>query len=186
MTQVKGTVLRGVLKFVKHRQHPGGIAAVLATLPATAAPAFARPILAGDWYPYAAYRELLVAIRRDLGLGDPEVLVALGRFAARQDLSGVFKIISVMASVSRILQSSSTFWSRYCDTGSFEISDLTETSGTGRIMGFPQISAEHELSLQGWIEGIGIAAGAKTADVKLSRSVHRGDPFTEFAMRWSG
>jgi hypothetical protein len=185
MTQVKGTLLRGALKFVKHRKHPAGIPGVVATLGPAAAPTFARPILSGEWYPYAAYRELLAAIERDVAGGDPEVVVALGRFAARQDLSGVFKIISVMASVPRILQSSSVFWSRYCDTGRFEISDLTATSGTGRIHDFPDMSAEHERSLRGWIEGIGIAAGAKTAEVTLSRSRHRGDPFTEYSMRWT-
>jgi hypothetical protein len=184
MTQVKGTLLRGALKFIKHRQHPGGIPAVLAGVGPAAAPTFSRPLAAGDWYPYVAYRELLVAIEREVGRGDAEIMPALGRFAARHDLSGVFKIISVMASVPRILQSSSVFWSRYCDTGKFEVSELEATSGTGRIVDFPNMSAEHERSLQGWIEGIGLAAGAKTAEVRLVRSVHRGDPFTEYHMRW--
>ena len=186
MTQVKGTLLRGALKFVKHRQHPGGIPAVVAGLSPAAAPTFARPLVAGEWYPYVAYRELLAAIERDVGRGDPEVMTALGRFAARHDLSGVFKVISVLASVPRILQSSSIFWSRYCDRGSFEVVDLHADRGTGQIHGFADISPEHERMLQGWIEGIGLAAGAKTAEVELARSVHRGDGLTEFGMRWSG
>jgi hypothetical protein len=185
MPRVKGSLLRGALKFVKHAQYPGGIPGVLATLPSGAAATFDRPLIASEWYPYEAYRELLRAIDGAVGRGDLSLMPTLGRFAARQDLSGVFKVISVLASIPRILQSSSIFWSRYCEGGVFEIVDLAADHGTGRITGFPEMSAEHEAMLAGWIEGMGLAAGAKTATVELSCSVHRGDPYSEYRMRWS-
>ena len=186
MPRIKGSLLLGALKFVKHAQVPGGIPAVLATLPPEQRATFAAPLLASEWYPYGAYRELLRAIDRTAGRGDLAIMATLGRFAARQDLAGVFKIISVLASIPRILQSSSIFWSRYCDAGAFEIVDLAADHGTGRITGFPDIAAEHEAMLVGWIEGMGLAAGAKTATVELARSVPRGDPHSEFRMRWAG
>ena len=185
MAQVKGTLLRGALKFVKHSQHAGGIPDVLAAMPPAAAATFARPVLSSEWYPYESYTALLAAIDRRVGSGDLALMPVLGRFAARHDLSGVFKVISVMAGVQRILQSSSVFWSRYYDSGAFEVSDLHEDRGTGQIRDFPQIAREHEQVLVGWIEGIGLAAGARTAEVVLVKSVHRGDPLTEFRMRWS-
>jgi hypothetical protein len=185
MPQIKGTMLRGALKFIKHAQHPGGIPAVVATLPPESASTFARPLLASEWYPYQAYSALLAAIDREVGRDDLALMPTLGRFAARQDLSGVFKVISVLASIPRILQSSSIFWSRYCDAGVFEITDLGPTSGTGRVRDFPAIAPAHETMLVGWIEGIGLAAGAKTATVELVKSVHRGDPCSEYRMRWT-
>lgn len=185
MPRIKGSLLLGALKFVKHAQVPGGIPAVLANLPPEAAATFASPVLASEWYPYDAYRGLLRAIDLSAGRGDLAVMATLGRFAARQDLAGVFKVISVLASIPRILQSSSVFWSRYCDAGTFEVLDLAADRGTGRITGFPEIAAEHEAMLVGWIEGMGIAAGARTATVELAASVHRGDPHTELRMRWS-
>jgi hypothetical protein len=185
MPRIKGSLLRGALKFIKHAQVPGGIPAVLATLPASPAVTFASPLLASEWYPYDAYRELLRAIDATAGRGDLAVMATLGRFTARQDLAGVFRVISVLASIPRILQSSSIFWSRYCDAGAFEILDLADDRGTGRITGFPEIAPEHEAMLVGWIEGMGLAAGARTANVELACSVHRGDPHTEYRMRWS-
>lgn len=186
MPQIKGTMLRGALKFIKHSQHPGGIPAVVAKLPGAAAATFAQPILASEWYPYEGYAALLGAIDRQVGRDDLSLMPTLGRFAARQDLSGVFKVISVLASIPRILQSSSIFWSRYCDAGEFDIVDLHDDHGTGQVKGFPTIAVHHEAMLVGWIEGIGLAAGAKTTTVELSRSVHRGDPYSEYRMRWTG
>jgi hypothetical protein len=185
MAQIKGTMIRGALKFIKHCHHPGGIPAVLATLPPEAAARFTRPILTSEWYPYEAYTTLLAAIDHELGRDDLSLMATLGRFAARQDLSGVFKVISVLASIPRILQSSSIFWSRYCDAGVFEITDLRPDGGTGVVRDFPTIGRHHEAMLTGWIEGIGLAAGAKTASVELARSVHRGDPCSEYRMRWT-
>jgi hypothetical protein len=185
MPRIKGSLLRGALKFIKHAQVPGGIPAVLATLPPGPAATFASPLLASEWYPYDAYRELLRAIDATAGRGDLAAMATLGRFTARQDLAGVFRVISVLASIPRILQSSSIFWSRYCDAGAFEILDLADDRGTGRITGFPEIAPEHEAMLVGWIEGMGLAAGARTANVELACSVHRGDPHTEYRMRWS-
>jgi hypothetical protein len=185
MPQVKGTLLLGALKFIKHSQHAAGIPGVLAALPAEAMPAFARPIVAAQWYPYASYTGLLRAIDACLGSGDGAMMPVLGRFAARHDLAGVFKVISALASIPRILQSSSVFWSRYCDAGVFEVTDLHDEQGTGQLREFPQVAPEHEVMLCGWIEGIGLAAGARSADVRLVRSVHRGDGLSEYAMRWA-
>jgi len=185
MPRVKGTLMRGALKFVKHAQHAEGIAGVLAAMPAPAAATFARPLLASEWYPYESYRALLAAIDEEVGEGDLALMPVLGRFAARHDLSGVFKVISVLASIPKILQTSSVFWSRYVDTGAFELAELGDDHGTGRIRDFPQMSRQHEAMLAGWIEGIGLAAGAKTAEVTLVKSVHRGDGVSEYRMRWT-
>ena len=105
----------------------GGLCPMIPWNEGSSGPAMrARPIAAGDWYPYDAYSALLQAIDREVGREDLSLMPTLGRFAARQDLSGVFKVISVLASIPRILQASSIFWSRYCDGGSFEITLLVK------------------------------------------------------------
>lgn len=184
MTQIKGGALRGSLKFIKTSGFPGGIPAALERVPASVRGVFDRPILASDWYPYEAYVALLDVIREGHGLDPEPAMRTLGRFAARQDIAGVFKIISVFASVERILQSASTFWSRYCDSGSFDIVEIDAGYGVGRVHSFPDIAEAHEHSLAGWIEGMGLAAKAKEVNVELTRAVHRGDDLTEYTMRW--
>lgn len=185
MTQIKGTAIRGTLKFVKTHGFPGGIPAALERVPHEIRPIFDRPILASEWYPYEAYVALLEIVRHEHGLEPEQAIHTLGRFAARQDLGGVFRIISVFASVERILQSASTFWSRYCDTGSFDIVEIETGYGVGRIHDFPDIAEAHELVLVGWIGGIGLAAKARDVDIQLTKAVHRGDEVSEYEMRWT-
>ena len=64
MPRIKGSLLLGALKFVKHAQVPGGIPALLATMPPEPAAPFASPILASEWYPDESYRGLLRALDR--------------------------------------------------------------------------------------------------------------------------
>ena len=185
MTKIKGAALRGTLKFVKTSGFPGGIPAALEQLPALARETFDRPILAGEWYPYEAYAALLDVVRDGHGLDPEPAMHAVGRFAARQDVSGIFKVISVLASVERILQGASHFWGRYCDTGSFDIVEIEDGFGIGRIRDFPNIAETHEQVLVGWIEGIGLAAKARDVEVSRTASVHEGDGYTEYTMRWT-
>lgn len=185
MTKIKGTALRGTLKFIKTSGFPGGIPAALDRLPASTRGVFDRTILAGEWYPYESYAGLLEVVRDGHGLDPEPAMHAMGRFAARQDVSGVFKVISVLASVERILQGASHFWSRYCDSGSFEIPKIEDGFGIGQIRDFPNIAEAHEQVLVGWIEGIGLAANAREVEVERTASVHRGDDYTEYTMRWT-
>ncbi|MDX1631365.1 MAG: hypothetical protein R3234_05870 [Thermoanaerobaculia bacterium] len=185
MTRIKGTALRGALKFIKTSGFPGGIPGALERLPTPVRQVFDQTILAGEWYPYESYAELLGVIREGHGLDPEPAMEAVGRFAARQDVTGVFKVISVLASVRRILQGASHFWSRYCDTGSFDIVEIEEGFGIGEIRDFPDIAEAHEQVLVGWIEGIGLAAKARDVDVTRTASVHRGDDYTEYTMRWT-
>jgi hypothetical protein len=184
MPQIKGAAIRGVLKFVKHAGGKVTIPDVIAELPPAQRANFDHTILSGEWYPVSAYDELLTVVDRTIGSGDLTLMPRLGRYAARQDISGIFKIISVLASIPRILQSASTFWSRYHDTGHFEIVELESSRGTARIVDYPELSEEHAHVLLGWIEGIGLASGAKEAEVRMTRSVHWGDPHFEYEMEW--
>jgi hypothetical protein len=184
MAQIKGAAIRGVLKFVKHAGGKVTIPGVIAELPPAQRAIFDRVILTGEWYPVAAYHQLLKVVDRKIGAGDLALMPQLGRYSARQDVSGIFKIISVLASIPRILQSASTFWGRYHDTGSFEIVELEEQRGTARIVDYPEMSEEHSHVLLGWIEGIGLASGAKHSVVQLTRSMHWGDPYFEYRMEW--
>ena len=185
MTQIKGAAIRGLLKFVKSSQLPGGIDRVVSELPSEVKPVFERQILSGDWYPYEAYSELLDVMARIHGNGEEAFVETLGRYAARQDLGGIFEAITVLASIPKILETASHLWNRYCDSGIFEIVSIGEEKGIGRITEFPNITKNHAVLLNGWIEGVGLAAGAKTAKVSHLRAIYLGDDHCEFDMRWT-
>jgi len=185
MPKVKGAAIRGLLKFVKSSKLDGGIQGVLAELSPPVQSLYDRQIVAGDWYAYEAYTELLEIMTRVHGRGEDAFLEVLGRHAARHDVGGIFKIISVLASFERIMSSASSFWPRYCDTGTFAIVEVGDGRGIGRLTEFPTVSRHHAILLIGWIEGIALAAGAKKADVALTHAIHLGDDRCEYEMRWT-
>lgn len=185
MAQIKGFAIRGLLKYVKESQHRGGIPAVLAHLPIGARPSFEAPIDPGRWYPYAAYAGLLKAVGQCLGAGEPDHHRKLGLYAAKQDINTMLKIIAVFSSVEKLLQRSVVIWRRYCDTGAFVTADVGPGHGTGILRDIPEVAPEHCALLLGWVEGMTLAAGAKTVNVEKTHCIHRGDPHCAYRGTWT-
>jgi|SRR5581483_11658228 len=185
MAKIKGMAIRGALKFVKESRYPGGIAAVVDALPADVQPVFEKRILTGDWYPYEAYGALLTVIDRELGRGDLSLMPQLGHFAIRQDASTVLRIISIFASVKHLVGKSGMFWSRYCDTGRFTDVETGDRNSIMVLQGFPTIAPQHCHLLCGWLEGLALAVGARSAKVVQTRCVHRGDAECRYEGSWA-
>ena len=75
---IKGFAIRGLLRYVKESDYPGGISALLEHLEPAAAPHFATKILSSRWYPYEAFLGLLHTIDARLGtLFDPEAFLRM-------------------------------------------------------------------------------------------------------------
>ena len=184
MAKIKGFAIRGLLRYVKESGFPGGIPAALAELPPSTAEAFQRRILHASWYPYAAYGDLLAVVDRVLGRGDLSLMPEIGRFAARGDAGAGFKVVAFFTSVETLLRRSSLFWERYCDTGSFETTDVQAGSGIGMLKDFPDVAPSHCHLLTGWIDGMARVAGAKTVAVEKTLCVHRGDRWCEYRGTW--
>ena len=182
MARIKGFALRGLLKSVK--DSGGSIPAVLAALPAAGSAAFARPIVASEWYPYEAFVGLVRTIDRIQGKGDLVYARDLGHAAAARDLGGTFRIISTVASPRFLIERGHMFWSKYCDAGSLRLDASQERLFRGRLEDFPDIDRAHCLLVEGWLHGLGQALGAVGMASRQIRCVHLGDPLCEFEGRW--
>ena len=185
MTQIKGAAIRGTLKFVKQSGFAGGIPAIIAKLPPDVRPIYDTKILSADWYPYAAYSSLLSVVDREVGRGDLSLMPQLGHFAVRQDVSSVLKIVSIFASVEKLLSRGTFFWSRTCDRGRVEVVEPGGHQTVIALQDFPDVAATHCHVLIGWLEGLALAVGAKSARVVKSRCVHRGDDRCEYRGDWA-
>ncbi len=185
MAQIKGMAIRGALKYVKESGHAGGIAGIVAALPADVQPVLAKRILTGEWYPYEAYAALLAVIDRQLGRGDLRKMPELGHFAIRQDRNSVLKVISLFATVQQLVGRSGMFWSRYCDTGQFTDVESGDHRVVMALQGFPGIAPQHCHLLTGWLEGLALAVGARSAKATKTRCVHRGDDECRYEGTWA-
>ena len=185
MAQIKGFVIRGLLKYVKQSGHPGGIPGILDKLPEALRPTFKLKILNGSWYPYDAYAGLLEVVDREIGDGELSIMPEIGRFAARQEAGSIWKLVTYFSSVETLLQRSTLFWPRYCDQGIFETRDVQEGRGTGILRDFPGVSRGHCHLLCGWVDQMARNAGAKTVETVKTQCIHRGDEWCQYEGGWT-
>ena len=182
MAKINGIALRGTLKFIKEKGY--AIPLVLGELRPETQLIFKHPIVAGSWYPYEAYRDLIVAVDRQVGRGDGSLMPEMGHFAARQDAGTVFKVLSLFVSVEKTLPWADRLWGEYCDTGTFVTETKTGWSRT-ELQGFPGIHPGHCEVLGGWFTEMCLVLKASSSEVEHPRCVSRGDPTCEFIVRWT-
>lgn len=183
--QIKGAAFLGTIKFVKAKGFPGGLEALLADLPAPVRSVFDERIQSLRWYPYEAYAGLLEGVDRKMGRGDLALMPELGRYGAEEDVRGLLKAMVTLFSPERGLTQAGYFWSKHCDAGVFAATDIAPGRATAELRDFPDVSPAHCHLLVGWLDGIGIALGARDGGVEKSACVHRGDPVCRYRMSWS-
>ena len=184
MTQIKGFAIRGLLKYIKTSGHPGGIPAVVATLPAEIKTVYDKPIINSSWYPYRAFTTLLRAVDKQLGKGDLALMEEIGRRSGKEDLGSVFKVFAAVFSIETIIKRSPIFWQKYCDTGAIEVIEMGDHTFRCALKGVPDVDQAQCNLIAGWIKGIGEATGAKAIEVKQIKCLHRGHPWCEYEARW--
>jgi hypothetical protein len=181
---VKGFALRGLLRSIK--DNGWSIGDVIAALPEAEKPAFAKPVIVSNWYPYSAFVALVRTLEARHGEGPDFALSRkLGLQSAARDLGTTFRIISAMASVDFLLKRGQVFWGQYCDRGRMVLEAPRPLSFLARMEGFPEIDPAHCRLIEGWLEGLGDALGAVGMTCRQARCVHRGDPACEYLGEWT-
>lgn len=183
MANIKGFALRGLLRYLKETK-PGFTRTVLDQLPADVKPVFDRQIVASNMYPYRAFGQLLREIDRAVGRGDLRKCEEIGDFAARQDISGMFKIMLSVLSPKTTLERSNLFWTKYCDTGKLTLVSSDPKNSVMRLENFPEIDEAHCYLMNGWVGRFATMTGGKDVTVRHNACVHRGDKYCEWSGTW--
>lgn len=184
MAKIKGFAILGLFRYLKENR-PGSAPAIVRELPPMTVQVLERPILASSMYAYEVFGELLRGIDRHLGHGDLKRCVEIGDFAARQDISGMFKVMLSVFNPETTLARSNLFWSKYCDSGRLSAPSPDPLHTVLRLEGFPDINEAHCFLMVGWIRRFATMTGGKDVDVKKSACVHHGAPYCEWTGRWS-
>src|SRR5579872_40853 len=133
--RVKGLAFRSTIEALRSLR---GDASVAATFDELAGP-FGELVRFGGlsasaWYPLAAYRDLMAAIRRATHSG-PELLRAIGRQASLADFRGVYRFVAFVLSPQRLITKAPRAWSLYFDSGRLEVSEAREGMASARYLG---------------------------------------------------
>lgn len=140
-----------------------------------------------DWYPYAAFVELLEGAERDFGTGDGALVRSVGEAAARRDLSGgAFSILRVLSSPRHLIGSCERVWPRYYDNAGRMIAVAREPDNTVlRILEFPTMARMHCRMMEGWMTSAMSQLGADVLPGgRETMCMHDGAAHHEFSCQW--
>jgi hypothetical protein len=161
VARVKGTNVLGTVKALRANRERA-----LKLLPTRLHRYLEERILVSTWYPEADQIEMLRVLANFLP-PEPNPLVVMGRMAAMQDLSGVYRGHVRPGDPRRTLASCGALWRNYHDTGEMTASDETERSTIIRLRGYRAACREMCLVTAGYIVEIATQAGGR--DVRWTK-----------------
>lgn len=155
-------------------------------MPAELADAYRyQTLLATTWYPIEWYCGAFRAFRQATGAGT-DLSRAIGKLAARHDMSGVHKqILAKLISPQALLGMSQRVFNTYYDTGKFEL--IVSRSGfvQARFSGCRGWDENMWSELAGSCESLLEIAGAKHVRLRLVSGGQNTDTSAELEARWT-
>jgi hypothetical protein len=142
-------------------------------------------LLASSWYPIEHYCEVFRAFRAVRSDG-PELARAIGKLAARHDMSGVHKqILARLISPQALLSMSQRVFSTYYDTGKFDL--LESRKGFVHCMFRDCLGFDESMwaEVAGSCESLLEIAGAENVRIRPIAGAGSGDSSAEFEARWT-
>jgi hypothetical protein len=139
-----------------------------------------RDTLAVAWVPVDFVARLFELAAAELYVGEARPLRQLGRAIARDNLTGIYRVMLRIVSVPFAIERAAALWHTYNDTGAVK----TERQGDRLLMTVSKYPAFPETALEecaGYTEGLMLMCGARNIDVKTSRP--RDDAFV-FDCSW--
>jgi predicted hydrocarbon binding protein len=170
--------------FVLAREGEAGWRRVLEALPSTDRDAFAA-MVSVDWYDMGVNDRVNRAIVDTLGGGGAEVIEALGRYSAQQDLKTIHRVFLRMANPAFTLERTAEFWRRYQDSGEWTIVREAPNRVRATLAGWGSLDEVTCVRLCAYTRRLFELVGAK--DVFLDRTACRlrGDDACVFVGGWA-
>lgn len=183
MAKFKGTVFESTRMFTEQQFGAGAVARVLAELSKEDQAALAEVQVIG-WYPVEPVIRYHHALDRIFGRGDLTVCVAAGRFSATWSMNTVLKVFLRFKSPSWLIDKATRVWSRYHDTGRWEVTRTGHGRITGELLEYGVRDEAFCARLRGWLQGAVEATGGKNAVVTEPRCACRRNDRCVFELAW--
>lgn len=184
--KVKGSAIETLPLFVREKFGDEGHDKWFDTLSSEARDAFTKKILSSAWYPL---KEMFIDPTRqvcDLFYnGNHKGAWENGRYSAEKSLKGIYKVFIRIGSVHFLIKKASTILPTYYEPSRIEIKDVSDNSTILHITQFEEADVIIDNRIGGWIERAMEICGCKTTDIKITKSLAKGDPVTEIHVKWT-
>jgi len=109
----------------------------------------------------------------------------LGRFSAEMALNGIYKIYVKLSSPSHIVTRGSRVFAAYYAPSKMDVVKIRENLVKLTMTDFNPPSDVIEYRIAGWMERALEISGCKSVDIKIVKSLTKGDPNTIFECSWN-
>jgi hypothetical protein len=182
--EVKGTAVRSTPLFVR-KQFGQRFDEWIGSLSDKAAEIMKSKVQTDLWYPL---QEAFVDPTRkicDLFFGgDSRGAWELGRFSADYALWGLYRLFVRIGSPGYMIKRASTIFSTYYRPSQMTAAETHYKSAVLHMTLFPEPEELVELRIGGWMERALEISGCSGVQMKITKSLTRGDDLTEFVGEW--
>jgi hypothetical protein len=185
MAKFKGSVYESTRAFVQKEFGLEGVERVLSALPAVDRELL-RTATAIEWMPIEPVLHFHHELERQFGAGDLSLCVRLGRFSAGWSMNTVLKMFLRLRSPRWLFDKGTSLWSRYHDTGRWEMDPPETLRMSGRLLAFEVKDPAFCARLRGWIAGAVELTGGTNVELSEPRCRCRGHDYCQFVTSWRG
>lgn len=184
--EVKGTAVKSIRDYVENK-YKTRYREWLQVLPKESQEIINTNIYANNWYPIkdGAIEPTKAIAKLFFNNDTKEAAFQSGRYSAEVGLKGVYKIFIIIAKPSYIMQRASRVFQSYYNPSDMSVTNSTDKSMVLNITKFPEPNSIVEYRIAGWIQRALELTNCKNVDVKISKSLTKGDDITEFNISWN-
>jgi hypothetical protein len=185
MAKFKGSVYESTRAFVQHEFGPEAVVRILSGLSAEDREQLSS-VTAIGWIPVEPVLRFHYELERLYGAGDRALAQRAGRFSAGWQMNSVLKVFVRLRSPHWLMDKGASVWSRYHDSGRWELDPETPLRISGRLVGFEVKDPVFCARLRGWLTGVVELTGGAGAETMEPRCRCRGHDHCAFVMTWKG
>jgi hypothetical protein len=183
--RTKGTSVAAIVRFVAQNWGDQGLARLAGAIHDPEIGAIVEgKVLAGSWYPFAYFTDLLDTAQSLFGDNIDEFSRREGASCADYDLRGVYRVFVRFTSIDFVIERSGKVWRQYYDSGDLVVLDTEGPRVVFELRDFGAPHRGHCGTVLGWSERAAELSGvAGVAGVHPSCRA-RGDERCVFQIDW--
>jgi len=186
MMEVKGRLVASIQQFVRKKFGPEGLEKWLDAISGEARLLYAFKIRESDWYDMKTYMLEPVAFVAQLfyNWNLQETGWQMGRFSAEQAFRGILRMFLKVGKPEFLVSKGPQFIVGYYRPSGIKVHVNERGHAVLRIDEFPEIDKTIEYRIGGWMQRGLEMNGCKDVNVDITRSLMKGDPYTEFRIQY--
>lgn len=183
--RTKGTSVAAIVRFVNENWGDAGLSRLAEAIrDPDIVTIIEGKVLAGSWYPFAYFTELLDTAESLFGGGIDEFSRREGASCADYDLRGVYRVFVRFTSIDFVIERSGKVWHQYYDSGDLVILETQRQRVSFELREFASPHRGHCGTVLGWSERAAELSGVADVSGSHPSCRARGDSCCIFQIAW--